>query len=286
MSSCNGSLGREIIYTYDTNSKITDQLTAFSEIIDYKIAGIFYEGNQLIIQKDGKLYFSDLTAAYLTEIYQAQMQDTILQKNKQVIKHLTEADIYTSSPEEKIISVIYDKQIWTYKDDKLNIIIEKRYADDYDCNIYVTHIFTNDYSLFTTGNANTESLTASKTYKASYISGLYQMIYAQNTDTFVYTSNNSKGIIIRQGKVVRDVLSDDMITYFSDGSMKVYESEDLIDAQTLIDNDATTSFSFGPILVEDYGIYYDCVTVKLADRNPRSAIGYVEPGHYVMVASD
>ncbi len=284
--SCNGSLGREILYAYQINNMYTEQLVENKEIMDYKIIGIFYEGNKLIIEKGNNLYFSDIAAADLTQITLAAISDENLKTNSEVIMHLSENDLYRESSDGEIISVIQDKQIWFYNNDKLNIVIEKRYADEYDCNIYVTHIFTNDYSLFTTGNANPNSLSASKAYKASDISNTYGMIFAQSTDTFMFSGNEKEGVIIRRGTLVRDIFLEDMIAYYDDGTMEVYKAGDGINGQTLIENGVTTSFSFGPILVDDYAVDTDCVTVRLADRNPRSAIGYVEPGHYVLVAAD
>jgi len=284
--SCTGSLGREILYTYNIDNGTTTQLIESKDILDYNIKGICYEEDKLIIEKDGFLFFSDIEGENRVAINNIEVDSECLYSNEEIIKHLNYSDIYIESSDEKIISAIYDIQNWHYKDDKLNITIEKRYLDYYDCNVYVTHIFTTDYSMLTTGNAKTDSLTSSKTYKASSISDMYQAIYAQNTDTFTYKVNFDQGIIIRKGQVVRDVFIEDMIALFNDGSMEVYRSGDPINSNELLEKGASTSFSFGPILVEDYNVLNDCLNVKLADRNPRSAIGYIEPGHYVMIACD
>jgi len=149
----------------------------------------------------------------------------------------------------------------------------------------ITHIFTNDYSLFKTGNG-TGYDKAVKTYQASYISDIYQIIYGQNTDMFLDSRNTDRGIIIRNGEVIKDTLLYDMIAYFDDGSMQIYRRGDDITGEQLISQGAVMSFSFGPVLVENYQIDEECTYHKLAVRNPRSAIGYVEPGHYVMVVCD
>lgn len=286
--SCVGSLGREIIYTYNFDSKVTEQLVGDYEIIEYEITGILYENDVVIMEQNDKVYFADATLANGVELAGADIDisDEMLKNNAQIIMHTKEDDTYLEEGQDEVISVIIDKQVWHYKDDAINITIEKRYVDEYDCNVYVTHIFTKDYNLFTTGNANTESMVATTVYYASEITATYNMLYAQNTDTFLYDGNNHEGIIIRQGEVIRDTLSEDMIAFFDDGSMEIYRHGEDIDAQTLIDNGATTSFSFGPVLVDDYKVDLSCATVRLANRNPRSAIGYVEPGHYVFIASD
>ena len=77
-----------------------------------------------------------------------------------------------------------------------------------------------------------------------------------------------------------------MLAFFDDGRMEVYCAEDKITGKELIEKGAFMSFSFGPILVEDYTALCECAFTSLYGRNPRSAMGYVEPGHYVMIACD
>lgn len=287
MYSCVGSLGREIIYTYDIQRQFNTQLVGDYEVIEYQIVGILYEHDMLIIKQNNTIYFTDSTISNRIELAtNSNISNEILINNSDAIMHTKDEDIYLDEGQDAIVCVIADKQIWHYKDDSLNITTEKRYVDEYDCNVYVTHIYTKDYSLFTTGNANTESLTATSVYYASDIAETYNMIYAQNTDTFLYDGNSHEGIIIRQGEVVRDILSEDMLAYFDDGSMEIYRYGDDVSAEMLIEKGATVSFSFGPVLVDEYQVNLSCVKVRLANRNPRSAIGYVEPGHYVFIVSD
>ena len=283
--SCNGSLGREILYTYKIDTGAPSQVNGNSELLDFEIHGMFYENHKMLIEKDGILYFSDAAGGNRQGIVNLNVDNTMLENNVQIIKHM-DADIYTDSADEEIISVIADMQCWHYKNNELNITIEKRYSDEYDTNIYVTHIFTNNYSLLTTGNAKPELITSSKTYPADEISNRYQAIFVQNTDTFLHEKNAEKGMIIREGHIIRDIFTENMMVLFDDGSAEVYRYGDDVDAETLIEKGAVTSFSFGPILVEDYEIDKSCATAYPSDRNPRSAIGYVEPGHYVMIASD
>ena len=281
----NGSLGREVLYTYQISDMQTLQISGDKEVLGYSIKGIFYEQDKLVIEKAGKLYFSNIAGTAQQEIINLQINDSQLQSNSEIIRHLSNEDIYEDSADAITISVISDKQNWHYKDDNLNITIEKRYVEKYDCNVYVTHIFTNDYSLFTTGNA-LDSDTSNKTYTAATISDKYHAIYAQNTDTFLDSRNTDRGIIIRNGKVVRTNLLYDMVALFDDGSMKIYRNGDSVTGEQLVADGAMLSFSFGPILVENYEINRNCAAADLAERNPRSAVGYVEPGHYVMIACD
>lgn len=76
---------------------------------------------------------------------------------------------------------------------------------------------------------------------------------------------------------------------YDDGRCETFLSKD-ISAQQLMDNGVIKMLSFGPALVEN-GV----VTVQesdpddletIAGRNPRTAIGMIEPLHYVFVVVD
>lgn len=100
------------------------------------------------------------------------------------------------------------------------------------------------------------------------------------------------GYVIRNGVLYRSNYKNDMEQVFAiydDGRCETFFSKD-ISAQQLMDNGVIQMLSFGPALVEN-GV----VTVQesdpddletIAGRNPRTAIGMIEPLHYVFVVVD
>ena len=76
----------------------------------------------------------------------------------------------------------------------------------------------------------------------------------------------------------------DMLAFFPDGNMRVYHSYD-ITAQELVDQGAYTVLSFGPYLIKD-GEFSEKVYTSGDSKNPRAAIGMVEPGHYVAIMAE
>ena len=280
-----GSVYQPFEHVFDVTNNETQSKNGYGELPEYSTLGLFYEENELVVEKKGELYFSDVSGEDIMQIAIPEISQEQLTSNMLAFKKIQDEDIYLDEDEEPIIAVIADKQYWHYKDSNLNLYIEKRYMYEYDTNVYVTHIFTNDYTLFKTGNG-TGFDNAIKTYRANYVSDKYQMIYAQNTDTFLDGRNTDRGIIIRNGVVIRKTLLYDMLAYYDDGHMEVFKRGEDISADKLIEDGAILSFSFGPVLVEDYQIADECAFDELADRNPRSAIGYVEPGHYVMIVCD
>lgn len=100
------------------------------------------------------------------------------------------------------------------------------------------------------------------------------------------------GYVIRNGVLYRSNYKNDteqVFAIYDDGRCETFLSKD-ISAQQLMDNGVIQMLSFGPALVEN-GV----VTVQesdpddletIAGRNPRTAIGMIEPLHYVFVVVD
>lgn len=73
---------------------------------------------------------------------------------------------------------------------------------------------------------------------------------------------------------------------YRDGSMKVYRPEEL-DAERLVADGAWQSWVFGPGLLDAGKARTSFLTWDyIRQSHPRSAIGYVEPGHYYLLAVD
>lgn len=124
----------------------------------------------------------------------------------------------------------------------------------------------------------------------------YNMVFAISDDFYGYRWYNkiTQGIIIRNGDVKSDQTypantkkwpSLEVLAMFEDGSMKVYESDEHT-AEEYLAMGVTDTYAFGPILVRDGVIdqaLYSKNVVYYTDTEPRMALGYVEPGHYVIV---
>ncbi len=126
------------------------------------------------------------------------------------------------------------------------------------------------------------------------------VVFAMNTDYFTYRiasdSNYHKGVVIRDGKILHNDPNNekkandgrfpnlDMLAFFPAGRLEVYRSYE-ITAQELVDQGAYAVYSFGPALMKDGKLTqqtYDAGTSK----NPRCAVGMVEPGHYVAIMAE
>jgi exopolysaccharide biosynthesis protein len=96
------------------------------------------------------------------------------------------------------------------------------------------------------------------------------------------------GIVVRNGKLYRSTHSSfDACAIYWDGTMETYYSDDW-NGKDIAKRGAYLAFSFGPKLLDKSGqpLKKFNQTDAVIGRNPRTAIGYFEPGHYCFVTVD
>ncbi len=102
-----------------------------------------------------------------------------------------------------------------------------------------------------------------------------------------YYSARSRGLVIRNGELYRKSLARDrdVCVLYRDGTMETYLANS-VDVEEILARDPYQSWGFGPELLDADGMPKDEFNTKVAARNPRSAIGYYEPGHYCFLVVD
>lgn len=120
----------------------------------------------------------------------------------------------------------------------------------------------------------------------------YNALFAFSDDYFGIRHYNKlpEGIIIRGGEVISTVTRPkgnknfpplDVLALFNDGTMRVYDSDEHT-AEEYLQMGVTDTFAFGPILIEDSIVNESLFISNVLnnDKNPRMALGMVEPCHY------
>ena len=148
-------------------------------------------------------------------------------------------------------------------------------ADVYVRNItHLVGVFANDAM----GKGQREHITS-----ASERTGSIVMI---NGD---YYSNKDYAITARNGVLYRNEAGaeGEVCILYTDGTMKTCKAEE-IDAEQEMANGAYHIWNFGPGLVNEDGTARTDFTGYnyIGGNNPRTAIGYIEPGHYLLVVID
>lgn len=175
----------------------------------------------------------------------------------------------------------------SYQSEDVNFTISTRRVSNSD--VYVVDIYVRSVACFQRGHAGNKYGKATAKIKA----------LAANRDALVAMTGDSghyftKGWAISNGVINKDTPNRlrDLAILYKDGVMVGVPNEHVDNAQLRADADAGKIwhiFLFGPSLLDAEGKarpkaeFEDC-NVKAA--NPRSVIGYYEPGHYCFVQVD
>lgn len=162
--------------------------------------------------------------------------------------------------------------IYHFKKGKLEYQLADIYVRDVDC-------FTTNFSLSFRRNLKTPVYAAQ-----------INAIVATNGDNF----NSGKiedGIVIRNGAQLypeggarQTKFTRDLCVLFSDGTIRVYDCVlDRIDYDEIVSRYPRQAFYFGPKLLNDDGTAKQKFNSALGKVNPRTVLGYYEPGHYALV---
>jgi len=99
-----------------------------------------------------------------------------------------------------------------------------------------------------------------------------------------YYSARQEGVVVRNGYLYRETRYEDVCILLRDGRMLTITDSQL-DLDELKEASPWQVWSFGPRLLEN-GKALTKFNSTVERNNPRSAIGYVEPGHYYFVQVD
>lgn len=174
----------------------------------------------------------------------------------------------------------------SYSSDNVNIKInEKSVGSDSDkITYYVADIYVTNIKYLKTAFAE-------DTYGKNIKDTVDNMAAENNAVLSVngdFYGNGEYGVVIRNGVLYRSNLNDaDICVLFTDGTMKTYSPQEF-NADEVISEGAWQAWTFGPALLDGSGKVLSSfnTTSYLNSENPRTAIGYVEPGHYVLVVVD
>ncbi|MDO4484660.1 MAG: phosphodiester glycosidase family protein [Clostridia bacterium] len=114
---------------------------------------------------------------------------------------------------------------------------------------------------------------------------LHQALLAVNGD---YYGNTNEGVVIRNGVIYRaNPTACDVCVLYYDGRMQVMSGASF-SVEDAIEEGAWQAWTFGPALLDYDGGVLDTFdsTSHILSANPRTAIGYYEPGHYCLVVVD
>lgn len=196
-----------------------------------------------------------------------------------------------------------DEGLWIFIDETSKIIIERKYDATQPLTWFEADLYTDVAAGEMIRSIWNDPVKKSKVRADAAETATKQgVVFAMNTDYFTYrvdvnASGRATGVVVREGEILYDdpytekkanvnglFPNLDMCAFFADGSMQVYRSYE-ITAQELVEQGAYMVYSFGPYLMKD-GKLSEMAYESSESKNPRCAIGMVEPGHYVAIMAE
>ena len=178
---------------------------------------------------------------------------------------------------DKFTSGDVEKTDMSYKDANINVSINKVQKDD--VTYFLADIYVADIQYFRTAFAEQADVMGGRE-ATNVVAQANNAILAINGDHCV----DNNGPVVRNGKLFREEKFADALVMNYDGSMQTY-SADTLDMDAIKANGAWQVWTFGPMLLKD-GQPMTEFNSTLMKANPRTAVGYYEPGHYCFLVVD
>jgi len=165
----------------------------------------------------------------------------------------------------------------TYKSKNINITINKEIRDGVP--YFIADIYIAELKYFRTAFAKNPDKMGEREL-TDKVAKENNAILAINGDHCV----DNAGTVIRNGKLYRKPKSSfDVLVMNYDGSMQTF-SPDKFDLDKTLAEGVYQVWSFGPMLLHNGKAMNDFNLPKtIGGMNPRTAVGYYEPGHYCFV---
>ena len=185
------------------------------------------------------------------------------------------ADMYTETV------VVTDS---SYSSPDISITVTEETTANGRITYYLADIYVRDITCF-------QSALARGTYGSGYRDSITDMASLSNALLAIngdYYGNTNEGVVIRNGVIYRANRTNcDVCVLYYDGRMEVMPGSSF-DMQQAIQDGAWQAWTFGPALLDTDGSVLTSFasTTRIISANPRTAIGYYEPGHYCMVVVD
>ena len=193
-----------------------------------------------------------------------------------------QGDSQTDDAQASVESVQTGTGTRTYQDENISVTLTE--TDVNGTAVYVADVRLSSAEYLKAAFAG-DTYGRNITARTSEIAAANDAILAINGD---YYGTRERGWVIRNGVVYRDSAdSADVLCLYADGTMSIVDPA-TASAEALVEDGVWQAFSFGPALVEDGEISVserDEVGRAMAS-NPRTAIGMIDPLHYVFVVSD
>lgn len=173
----------------------------------------------------------------------------------------------------------------SYIDRDISVILTT--TRQHDTQIYIAEVKIKDISFFRSGLAG-GVFGRNILQKTSQIAAQNNAIFAVNGD---YYGFRDRGFVMRNGYLYRETArtgnGNEDLAVFLDGHFEIV-NESSVTAEALGNAGAMQIFSFGPGLIKNgtVAVTANSEVEQSLSSNPRTAVGMIEPLHYIFLVSD
>ena len=269
-----GMLNKNLIFTYTGDyqqecirvKSIDTYITTYKADpakISYVPIGICYETGYILLKSDDGISLTTENMRIQQTLTLPHLNSSVLSENEKAITAVDTESYYSADVQRQE----YDNR-WVYSDDTVNISTEKVYLEELESTVYISHIYTNDHMWLQSGQISRLQAPADAAEGMAW--------------SMAASAYNAEPELIDEK---RGILAQDVCVYNQDGMMVAYRAGNVIPAEKVMNAEVLHIFSGGHIIMENYSITNDCIKDggKTAGR---SAIGMVEPGHYVVIVAE
>lgn len=193
------------------------------------------------------------------------------------------ADLRASAPEGTFLPPGSEPVVTetSYQSEHISVLISLVRDDESKSNITIADIRLSSLEYLRRGFSNGKW--RGRTQKVKTLATESGALLAMTGD---YASLLTSGPVISNGEIYRKTgnRERDICVILMDGQMETYK-RGKADLNSIIGGSVWQSFLFGPALL-DNGDVIESFASKVRSANPRSVIGYYEPGHYCFVVVD
>lgn len=174
---------------------------------------------------------------------------------------------------------------WSYRSDTFAVEIE-RHQNNKPLVWYVAHIYMREVDAVR-GIISAPNYSGMYTIIPWQLARMNKAVLMVTGDNLLNMDVEMKGILIRDGKVFlnRDKREGCVAFYPETLSMKTYE-KGAVTANELLQQGVVNAYSFGPVLLSNGVRSSSIADSRLYKLNPRTGVGMVEPGHFVVIVVD
>lgn len=168
----------------------------------------------------------------------------------------------------------------SYKSKDINVKIDK--VQENGVTYFLADIYVRNLDNFKAGLANGKPLQMNQGEMTDKQAQRYNAIVAINGDNY---GDHQTGVVVRNGEFGRDKSFGDVCIMYNDGTMKTLSAKSFNFDQEK-DKGLWQIWGFGPMLLDENGAAMTKFDSRVTPANPRTALGYYEPGHYCFLVVD